>query len=190
LAQPPSGPGAAAGQSTTAAQVAQALTLVVSVAVVIGAVYMVLALASGGGVSAVHTFLAYLSVIGVVAGILAGYIAEYRLVTGIVQSLGSVGTSIVALVTFLSPDSSGRDVSFGVSVVAGLASAMPRIAEAASAAAMLGVSLFVFEATRRGYLLGVAFVAAPAFMTAAAFLLGNALAEAFAPPQPTEGVDQ
>jgi len=190
LAQDPSGPSAAAGQSTTAGQVTQALTLVVSVALAIGAVYMVVVLASGGGESGFYSFLAYLSVIGVVAGVLAGYVAEYRLVTGMVQFLGSVGTSVVALFTFVSPDSLVRDFSFGVWVVAGVASALPRIAEAASAAAMLLVSLFVFEATRRGYLVGVAFVCAPAFMTAAALLLGNAFAEAFAPPPPPEAVDK
>jgi hypothetical protein len=164
--------------------------LVVSVALVIGAVYMVVVLASGGGESAFYTFLAYLSVIGVVAGVLAGYMAEYRLVTRMVQSLGYVGTSVVLLFTFVSPDSFAREVSFGVSGVAGLASVVPRIAEAASATAMLLVSLFVFEATRRGYLFGVAFVSAPAFMTAAAMLLGNALAEAFAPPSPPQAVDK
>jgi hypothetical protein len=189
LAQDPSGQGAAAGQSTTGALVTQALTMVVSIALVLGVVYMVVVLARGGSLSPVYSFLADLSVLGVVAGVLAGYMAEYRLVTRMVQSLGTAAASVVLLFTFAATDSTARLVAFGVSMVAGFASALPRIAEAATAAVMLVVTLFVFEATRRGYLFVWTIVAAPAFMTAAALLLGNAFAEAFAPPPPPDGAN-
>jgi hypothetical protein len=156
--------------------------MVVSFGLAIGLLYMVVVLARGGGVSAIYSFLAALSVLGAVAGMWVGWVATYGLVTRMVQSLGGAGTTILLYASFFSPSSSAEPISIGVSVATGFASALPRIAEAGTAAVMLIASLFVFEATRRGYLIGLAIVAAPTLMTAAAMLLGNAFAQIYGQP--------
>jgi hypothetical protein len=157
--------------------------MVVSFGLAVGVLYMVVVLARGGGVSAFYSFLAALSVLGAAAGMWAGYVATYRLVTRMAQSLGGTGTTILFVASLLSTGSSAEPIPIGVSVVTGLASAVPRIAEAGTAGVMVLAGLFVFEATRRGYIDNLAIIAAPALMTASALLLGNAIAELFSPPR-------
>jgi hypothetical protein len=157
--------------------------MVASFALALGLLYMVVVLVRGGGGSTFYNFLAALSVLGAGMGFWVGYIATYPLVTRLTQSLGGAGTTILLYASFFSANSSAEPISIGVSVATGFASALPRIAEAGTAAVMVVASLFVFEATRRGYLIGLAIVAAPTLMTAAALLLGNAFAELFSPPR-------
>ena len=160
--------------------------MVVSFGLAVGLLYMVVVLARGGGVAAFYSFLAALSVLAAAAGMWVGYVASYRLVTTMVQSLGGAGSTIVFFCSFIPTDLPAQPVNTGLGVITGVASAVPRIAEAGSAALMLIASLFVFEATRRGYLFLWAITAAPPLLTAAALLLGNAFAELYAPPPITD----
>lgn len=190
MAEDLAGQGAVAGAPPAARSlVTQALLMVVGIALGIGLLYIVIVLARGGGVSVFYSFLAALSVLGAGAGLWAGYIATYRLVTVMAQSLGGAGATIVFISSFVLPDSPARPISIVISVVAGFASALPRIAEAATAAAMLVASLFVFEATRRGYLGVWTIAAAPTLMAAASLLLGNAFAALSGRPSSTNESD-
>jgi hypothetical protein len=185
VAEDPAGQGAVAG-TPPAGSVTQALLMVVSFALAISLLYMVVVLVRGGGGSTFYNFLAALSVLGAGMGFWVGYIATYPLVTRLTQSLGGAGTTILFVASLLSPGSSAEPISIGVSVVTGFASALPRIAEAGTTGVMVFASLFVFEATRRGYIDNLAIVAAPALMTAAALLLGNAFAELYGQPPSTD----
>jgi hypothetical protein len=156
--------------------VAQSLLMVVGLGLGLGLAYMVVVLVRGGGVSWFYNFLASVSVLGVGAGLLVGFMATYGLVTKLVTSLGTIGSSFILLFAWLFPQTLAPIVGSALGIVVGFVSIVPRIAEAATAAVMLAGALVVFELTRRGDIFVWAIVAAPLWLTAASMLVGNGLA--------------
>src|ERR1700682_1433731 len=143
--------GAMPDLATIAKQVNQILLPVIGFALVLGLIYVVVVTLSLGSESKVYTFLAFLFVIAVVGGVLAGVQADYGFVINLVRTAGALGFVVMANLAFVMPKSLYSAASFGLSVVNGVVTLVPRIAVLGSAALMLLTSLFVFEATRLGY---------------------------------------
>jgi hypothetical protein len=164
-----------------AKQVNQILLPVIGVALVLGLIYVVVVTLSLGAESRVYTFLAFLFVIAVVGGALAGVQADYALVINLVRTVGALGAIVMGNLAFLMPKSLTSAVSFGLAVVNGVVTLVPRIAVLWSAALMLVTSLFVFEATRRGFLFGICYPVSVVWMFGTALLLGNGFSEVLLP---------
>jgi hypothetical protein len=173
--------GAMPDLATIAKQVNQILLPVIGFALVLGLIYVVVVTLSLGSESKVYTFLAFLFVIAVVGGVLAGVQADYGFVINLVRSAGALGFVVMANLAFVVPKSLYSAVSFGLSVVNGVVTFVPRIAVLGSAALMLLTSLFVFEATRLRYLYGICFPVSVLWMFGTALLVGNGFSEVLVP---------
>jgi hypothetical protein len=164
----------------------QIMLPVIGVALVLGLIFIVVSVLAFGDGSTVYVFLAALYVIAVIGGVLAGVQADYKLVMSMVQWVGILGSVILFYVGRILSDPMAAAVSTALSVLILVVSLVPRVAVLGSTAVMLGASLFVFEAARRGYLVGLSFVPSLAWMAGAALLLGNGFSEVTLPdPPPT-----
>jgi hypothetical protein len=181
---PATGPDTAGKLTAIATPVNQILLVVVGVALVLGLAYIVISVFALASDSRIYTFLAFLYVIAVVGGALAGLQADYDFVIRMVQTVGIAGATVMSFLGNVFSHSLAPPVSIGLSVLVAVVTFVPRVAVLGSAAVMLAGSLFVFEAIRREYLIGLAFVVSLAWMAGAALLLGNGVSEVLLPSAP------
>ena len=177
--------------TSIAKQVNQILLPVIGVVLVLSLIYIVVVMLALGSDSKVYTFLAFIFVIAVVGGALAGVQADYPLVTTLVQWVGALGAIVMANLAFLLPHSLTSAASFGLGMVNWVVTYVPRIAVLGSAALMLVSSLFVFEATRLGLMFGICYPVSVVWMFGTALLVGNGFSEVLLPdttpaPDPPE----
>jgi hypothetical protein len=177
--------------TSIAKQVNQILLPVIGVVLALSLIYMVVVMLALGSDSKVYTFLAFIFVIAVVGGVLAGVQADYPLVTNMLQWVGALGAVVMANLAFLLPHSLTSAASLGLGMVNWVVTYVPRIAVMGSAALMLVSSLFVFEATRLGFMFGICYPVSVVWMFGAALLVGNGFSEVLLPdttsaPDPPE----
>jgi hypothetical protein len=173
-----------------AKQANQILLPLIGIALVLGLIYVVVVTLALGGESKAYTFLAFVFVIAVVGGFLAGVQADYPFVISLVRIVGFAGSGLMLKFAIFG-GSFAPAVATGLSVAGSVVTLVPRVYVLGSAAVMLAGSLYVFEWTRLGYLVGLCFVVSLLWMSGTALLLGNGFSEVLLPdttpaPDPPE----
>jgi hypothetical protein len=173
-----------------AKQANQILLPLIGIALVLGLIYVVVVTLALGGESKAYTFLAFVFVIAVVGGFLAGVQADYPFVISLVRIVGFAGSGFMLKFAIFG-GSFAPAVSTGLSVAGTVVTLVPRVYVLGSAAVMLAGSLYVFEWTRLGYLIGLCFVVSLLWMSGTALLLGDGFSEVLLPdttpaPDPPE----